>query len=146
MLVGSQQACPGRRPDRLFVHFPSLSPVSSPHFGKPVIGCSLLSSSLLSFFSCFFSFLLLLKSTPQAGSSTARRRRKPAAGAGAQGRSPCLEAVGTVNTVKPRNNGRNNRQPEVLEFFSHNIQKGDLHQGEIEISETQWIPSSHSAK
>ena len=32
----------------------------------------------------------------------ARRRRKPAAGAGVQGRSPCLEAVGTVNTVKPR--------------------------------------------
>ena len=31
----------------------------------------------------------------------ARRRRKPAAGAGVQGRSPCLEAVGTVNTVKP---------------------------------------------
>ena len=32
----------------------------------------------------------------------ARRRRKPAAGAGVQGRSPCLEAVGAVNTVKPR--------------------------------------------
>ena len=36
----------------------------------------------------------------------ARRRRKPTAGAGVQGRSPCLEAVGMVNTVKPCGHNR----------------------------------------
>ena len=38
-----------------------------------------------------------------------------AAGAGVQGRRPCLEAVGTVNTVKPRprKHGRNDLNDEL---------------------------------
>ena len=63
----------------------------------------------------------------------ARRRRKPAAGARVQGRSPCLEAVGMVNTVKPRprKHGRNalNEDRECARFFLRPSPRFVVHAG-----------------
>ena len=53
---------------------------------------------------------------------------KPAAGAGVQGRSPCLEVVGMVNTVKPRPRKqpsvRGTRYPWGCPCFSPSLKVG----------------------